>query len=151
VFEMPLPTGLRRAILFFYWDGQQKLRQKLVPDSSEIHPGGNARLINLMEQPVVCLVGEHRVNLAGNAEAIRGNLQDERNRFRFAFAMLEPKPYRSPVTTLLMRFSGQRFTAVFSYQKAEIASIDGTVKSLLVPNVSRLYDVVPDASDERLN
>lgn len=133
----------RKGLLIFYRDSQDRINQRLLPDSSDHHTSGAARLLNLMEQDVLCLVGDHRVRLAGGEDSVRSDLKDERNRFRFAFAMLEPKPYRSPLSTLRLRFPEQRFTAIFTYQWKENMIAGGGSERRFVPDVLRFYDLAP--------
>lgn len=139
-----LPAGASRALLFFYLDSDDKVQYRILRDSPEMHQGGQLRVLNLTEQDVVVLIQNEQMKLVPGQEETK-DVHNGDKKFSFAFAMLEPKPFKSPVKTLPMRTVNHRLLIVFTYLKKPVYDNAGNIASYtLVPDSTRLYDRLPN-------
>ncbi|WP_309384473.1 hypothetical protein [Cerasicoccus frondis] len=139
--QIPLPINDDQAMLFFYLDQNSKVQFKLIEDAPNRHTGGSLRVVNLTQQEIACLIGKEQVRLGPFKDEVK-NVMSGKQRFSFAFALLEPEPYKSPVKVLPMRSTDQRLLIIFSYQLRSVKGEGGRTSKVLVPDATRMYDKV---------
>ncbi|WP_309398029.1 hypothetical protein [Cerasicoccus maritimus] len=139
--QINIPTDQDRATLFFYLDQNSKVQYRLLDDPAGYHSGGSLRILNLTNQDIACLVGQDQVRLGAYKDEVK-DVMNGKKRFTFAFALLEPEPYKSPVKMFPMRSNRQRMLIVFSYQQRSVKSEGGKMETILVPDATRMIDSV---------
>lgn len=137
--SMRLPVNDGRAILLFYMDEVGKVQYQILEDPDDKHPGGSLRIYNLSNQAITCLVDQDRLDINPNSEKIVDVLNGQK-RFNFAFGLLKPTPYRSPIKTLPMRTDQHRLLVVFSYEERLLYDELGEPYKVIVPEANRMYD-----------
>ncbi|WP_269522579.1 hypothetical protein [Coraliomargarita parva] len=136
------PDQLGRYIIFFFRDASGGFKTRIVSNSAIEHPGGSVRIINLTQLDIVCLLDQERVALSPGVDLVRSIGSTGKDRFRFAFGLIEPKFYKSPVKTLPLRSKEQRVLTLFSYAKREMKTGETTTETVLYPDAVYLYDSV---------
>jgi len=144
--SIPLPVEDEQAMLFYYLSSEGKAQYHLMEDSPGKHAGGTVRIVNLTNQDIACLVDSKRIAIKPFSESIE-NVSTNQSRIAFAFALLEPKPYKSPSKILPMRGANKRLLIVFSSHKRQIQAEDSDeLVTVIVPDASRMYDRVNQRS-----
>lgn len=146
--DIPAPNGQGPVMLFFHHAADGRTQFKMLPGELRGHGALGARLINLTDSPLACLIHDQRVDLGGGEEKAIALNTGVDERFRFTFQLLQPDQMsnRSPIKTLRLLNERMRFTAVFAYERVQFNAANGGVEIDYRPQAFRLYDTAPTAS-----
>ena len=119
-----LPDGEGPARLLYYLDERGKPSRMVFGDSAETHPEFSVRVLNLLDEPIVVLLGQleggsaERKMVPPKSGEVLSPVKVANELFQFLYYRQgeSGKPVKSSATNMIYRGPGQRYTAVVGYK-----------------------------------
>jgi len=153
LFEARVGTEQEKALVLLYHNPDGSIGHAIIDDSEAAHPRQSVRVLNVSPYPMTVVLGNERMEVPPEQQALAQPEADERGRFPFVYrsALAPGDVYTAPVKQLRFRNNNARLLILYTALKQAVEvdpedpdreQYEVNEEPRYVPTAFRLYDQI---------